>query len=216
AGARDIIAENIADDAAIRESIRKIAWLDASIVSSVRKDADDQRKVFGNYYEYDEPLKRIVPHRTLALNRGEKEGVLRLSVSFPEERIIGVMARELIRKSHSPSAAEVEEAIQDSFKRLIAPSIEREIRATLTEKAEEQAIHVFSENLKSLLLQPPLKGNYVLGVDPAFRSGCKLAVVDETGKLLEVSVIYPHPPKPDKEKSKRAIINILEKYPISI
>jgi protein Tex len=216
AGARDIIAENIADDAAIRESIRKIAWSDASIVSSVRKDAEDQRKVFGNYYDYNEPLKRIVPHRTLALNRGEKEGVLRLSVSFPEERISGVISRELIRKPHSPSAAQVEEAILDSFKRLIAPSIEREIRAMLTEKAEEQAIHVFSENLKSLLLQPPLKGNYVLGVDPAFRSGCKLAVVDETGKLLEVSVIFPHPPRPEKEKSKRAIINILEKYPISI
>lgn len=215
-GARDIIAENIADDAAIRESIRKIAWADASIVSSVRKDAEDQRKVFGNYYDYNEPLKRIVPHRTLALNRGEKEGVLRLSVSFPEERIIGVITRELIRKTHSPSAAQVEEAIQDSFKRLIAPSIEREVRATLTEKAEEQAIHVFSENLKSLLLQPPLKGNFVLGVDPAFRSGCKLAVVDETGKLLEVSVIFPHPPKQEKEKSKRAIIKILEEYPISI
>lgn len=216
AGARDIIAENIADDAAIREAIRKLAWSDGSIVSAVRKGAEDERKVFGNYYEYDEPLKRIVPHRTLALNRGEKENVLRVGISFPEERIIGGMERELIQKSHSPAVEQVKEAIQDSFKRLIAPSIEREIRASLTEKAEEQAIHVFSENLKSLLLQPPLKGNVILGVDPAFRSGCKLAIVDETGKLHEVSVIYPHPPKPAKEKSKQAILHLLDKYPVTI
>ena len=216
AGARDIIAENIADDAAIREAIRKLAWSDGSIVSAVRKGAEDERKVFGNYYEYDEPLKRIVPHRTLALNRGEKENVLRVGISFPDERIVSGMERELIRKAHSPAAEQIKEAIQDSFKRLIVPSIEREVRASLTEKAEEQAIHVFSENLKSLLLQPPLKGNVILGVDPAFRSGCKLAIVDETGKLHEVSVIYPHPPKPAKEKSKQAILHLLDKYPVTI
>jgi len=216
AGARDILAEVFADDASIRESIRKIAWSDGSIVSVVRKDADDKKKVFGNYYEYDEPLKKIVPHRTLALNRGEKEDVLRVGISFPEDRIIGVMERELVLKLHSPSATEVKEAITDSFKRLIAPSIEREIRGELTEKAEEQAIHVFSENLKSLLLQPPLKGKIVLGVDPAFRSGCKLAIVDESGKLHEVSVIFPHPPKPEKEKSKQAILSLLKKYDVSI
>ena len=215
-GARDIIAEIVADDAAIRESVRKFAWADGSIVSILRKGAKDDKKVFGNYYEYDEPLKRIVPHRTLALNRGEKEDVLRVGINFPEERIIGVMERELIRKTHSPSATQVQEAIEDAFKRLIAPSIEREIRNELSEKAEEQAIHVFSENLKSLLLQPPLKGKVILGVDPAFRSGCKLAVVDETGKLHEVSVIYPHPPKPEKEKSKRAILQLLKEYPVSI
>ena len=129
---------------------------------------------------------------------------------------MGRLERELVRKTHLPSAVQVKEAIEDAFKRLIAPSIEREIRAALTEKAEEQAIHVFSENLKSLLLQPPLKGKVVLGVDPAFRTGCKLAVVDETGKLLEISVIYPHPPKPEKEKSKRAILELLKKYPITI
>ncbi len=216
AGARDIIAENFADDATTRETIRKLAWSDGSIISAVRKGADDKRKVFGNYYEYKEPLKRIVPHRTLAINRGEKEDVLRVGIEFPEERIIGGMERELIRKAHSPSAIQMEEAILDSFKRLIAPSIEREIRSVLTEKAEEQAIHVFSENLKSLLLQPPLKGNVILGVDPAFRSGCKLAVVDETGKLLEVSVIFPHPPKPQKEKSKQEILGFLKKYPVTI
>lgn len=216
AGARDIIAESFADDAALREKIRKLTWSNGYIVSTIRKDAEDPRKVFGIYYEYEEPLKKIVPHRTLAMNRGEKEDVLRVGIRFPEERIIGEMEREFIRKSHSPSAAQVEEAILDSFKRLIAPSIEREIRSALTEKAEEQAIHVFSENLKSLLLQPPLKGRMVLGVDPAFRTGCKLAIVDETGKLLEVSVIYPHPPKQQKDKSKRAILEVLNKYPITI
>lgn len=216
AGARDILAERFADDAAIREDIRKQAWSNGTIVSAIRKGAEDERSVYGNYYEYEEPLKKIVPHRVLALNRGEKEDVLRVGVSFPVERIIGRLERELVRKTHLPSAVQVKEAIEDAFKRLIAPSIEREIRAALTEKAEEQAIHVFSENLKSLLLQPPLKGKVVLGVDPAFRTGCKLAVVDETGKLLEISVIYPHPPKPEKEKSKRAILELLKKYPITI
>lgn len=216
AGARDIVAEQFADDAAIRENIRKLAWSDGMIVSAVRKGAEDKRDVFENYYEYEEPLKKIVPHRVLALNRGEKEDVLRVGISFPSERIIGGLERELIRKSHSPSAPHVKEAVEDAFKRLIAPSIEREIRAALTEKAEEQAIHVFSENLKSLLLQPPLKGKVVLGLDPAFRTGCKLAIVDETGKLLEISVIYPHQPKMEKEKSKRAILELLKKYPITI
>lgn len=216
AGARDIVAERLADDATIRENIRKLAWNNGLIVSAVRKGAEDERNVFGNYYEYEEPLKKIVPHRVLALNRGEKEEVLRVGISFPVVQIIGGLERELIRKTHVPAAEQVKEAIEDAFKRLIAPSIEREIRAALTEKAEEQAIHVFSENLKSLLLQPPLKGRVVLGVDPAFRSGCKLAVVDETGKLLEISVVYPHPPKPEKEKSKRIILELLKKYPVSI
>lgn len=216
AGARDIVAENIADDAALRETVRKMTWASGKITSIVRKNAEDEKNVFGNYYEYEEPLKKIVPHRTLALNRGEKEKVLRIAIAFPEEQIIGNIERTIIKKTHVPASKEVQEAITDAFKRLIAPSVEREVRAVLTEQAEEQAIHVFSENLKSLLLQPPLKGNVVLGVDPAFRSGCKLAVVDETGKLLEVSVIYPHPPKASKEKAKQCILEVLQKYPISI
>lgn len=216
AGAQDIIAENIADDATIRESIRKMAWSSASITSIVRKDAEDPKVVFGNYYEYEEPLRTIVPHRVLALNRGEKEKVLRIAVVFPTERIVTEISNQVIKKEHSPAAPIVQEAVQDCFKRLIAPSIEREIRAQLTEKAEEQAIHVFSENLKSLLLQPPLKGRYVLGVDPAFRTGCKLAVVDETGKMVEVSVIYPTPPRSEVEESTKAILVLLKKYPISI
>lgn len=216
AGARDIIAERIADDAALRENVRKLAWSDGQMVSSLRKGAEDERSVYEMYYEYEEPLKRIVPHRVLALNRGEKEEVLRVSIAFPAERIIAGLERELIKKQHAPSAVQVKEAAEDAFKRLIAPSVEREIRTALTEKAEAQAIHVFSENLKSLLLQPPLKGRMVLGVDPAFRTGCKLAVIDETGKMLEVSVIYPHQPKPDKEGSKKTVLSVLKKYNIPI
>lgn len=216
AGARDIIAERIADDAALRESVRKLTWSDGKIVSALKKGAEDERSVYEMYYEYEEPLKKIVPHRVLALNRGEKEEVLRVGVSFPAERIITNLERTMIKKQHSPSAAQVSEAAEDAFKRLIAPSVEREIRTALTEKAEAQAIHVFSENLKSLLLHPPLKGRMVLGVDPAFRTGCKLAVIDETGKMLEVSVIYPHQPKPDKEGSKNTILALLKKYNIPI
>lgn len=221
-GAQDIIAEQIADDAAIREMVRKEAQKAAKMVSSLRKAAEDEKEVYGMYYEYEEPLAKMVPHRTLALNRGEKEKVLRVSIAFPEERIIGQIEGSVVQRRDVESTKVVKEAIADSFKRLIAPSVEREIRATLTEKAEEQAIHVFSENLKSLLLQPPLRGKVVLGVDPAFRSGCKLAIVDETGKLQEVSVIYPHALKGQKEDPKRTeraqkiVLDFLKKYPVSI
>lgn len=221
-GAQDIIAEQIADDAAIREMVRKEAQKAAKMVSSLRKAAEDEKEVYGMYYEYEEPLAKMVPHRTLALNRGEKEKVLRVSIAFPEERIIGQIEGSVVQRRDVESTKVVKEAIADSFKRLIAPSVEREIRAVLTEKAEEQAIHVFSENLKSLLLQPPLRGKVVLGVDPAFRSGCKLAVVDETGKLQEVSVIYPHALKGQKEDPKRTeraqkiVLDFLKKYPVSI
>lgn len=215
-GARDIIAERIADDASLRESVRKLTWSDAKITSALRKGAEDERSVYEMYYDYEEPVKRIVPHRVLALNRGEKEEVLRIGVAFPSERIISEIERKVIKKSHVASATQVKEAIEDSFKRLIAPSVEREVRAALTEKAEAQAIHVFSENLKSLLLQPPLKGRMVLGVDPAFRTGCKLAVIDETGKMLEIAVIYPHQPKPDKAGSKKTVLSLLEKYSIPL
>lgn len=216
AGARDIIAERLADDAALRELVRKLAWSDGQMASTLRKGAADERGVYEMYYDYEEPLKKVVPHRVLALNRGEKEEVLRVGIIFPADRITTGIEREVIKKQHSPAAVQVKEAIEDAFKRLIAPSVEREIRAALTEKAETQAIHVFSENLKSLLLQPPLKGRMVLGVDPAFRSGCKLAVIDETGKMLEVAVIYPHPPKPSKEESVKKILSTLAEYKIQI
>ncbi|MEZ7173654.1 Tex family protein [Sporosarcina sp. OR05] len=215
-GARDIIAERIADDAKIRDLVRKLAWTDGQLTSSMRKGAQDERGVYEMYYGYEEPLKKVVPHRVLALNRGEKEEVLRVGIAFPAERIVTGIERQFITKQHAPSTTQVKEAAEDAFKRLIAPSVEREIRTALTEKAETQAIHVFSENLKSLLLQAPLKGRMVLGVDPAFRTGCKLAVIDETGKMIEVSVIYPHPPKPNTEASKATILSLLKKYSIQI
>ncbi|WP_404828949.1 Tex family protein [Sporosarcina gallistercoris] len=216
AGAQDIIAERIADDAALREKIRKISWSTGTLISSKRKDAEDEKSIYEMYYEYEEPLSKVVPHRVLALNRGEKEDVLRVTVGFPTDRIIGDLERSVVKRESSPAVHYVKEALEDSFKRLIAPSVEREIRSSLSEKAEAQAIHVFAENLKSLLLQPPLKGRMVLGVDPAFRTGCKLAVIDETGKNLEISVIYPHPPKPQKEASKQTVLQLLKKYDIKL
>ncbi len=217
AGARDILAERFADDAAIREKIRTYSLKDGVLVTSVKNTEIDEKNVFEMYYEYEEPVNRIVPHRILAINRGEKEDVLKVSIHVPVDRVLMIMWKEWIPATgSSPAIAEVKRAIEDSYKRLIQPSIEREIRNELTEKAETQAIHIFSANLRNLLLQPPMKGKYVLGVDPAYRTGCKLAVVDETGKMLEVTAIYPHPPKPDVAKSKAVVKAILAKYPISI
>lgn len=215
-GASDILAERFADDAAIREKIRKISWQKGKIQATVKNAELDEKAVFEMYYEYEEPINKIVPHRVLAINRGEKEDVLKVSVQVPVESIHQVMRNEWIPQSSSPAIVQVELAIEDAYKRLIQPSIEREIRNELTEKAEAQAIHIFSENLRNLLLQPPMKGQYVLGVDPAYRTGCKLAVVDDTGKMIEISVIYPHTAKGDVEKSKKTFNDLLTRYPISI
>jgi len=217
AGARDILAERFADDAGIRQKIRAFSWKEGVLTTTLKNAELDEKKVFEMYYEYEEPVNRIVPHRILAVNRGEKEDVLKVAIQVPIERVLMIMWKEWIPATgSSPAIAEVKLAIEDSYKRLIQPSIERELRNELTEKAEAQAIHIFSENLRNLLLQPPLKGKYVLGVDPAYRTGCKLAVVDETGKMLEVTAIYPHPPKPDVAKSKAVVKEILAKYPIKI
>ncbi|MEJ9279641.1 Tex family protein [Ureibacillus thermosphaericus] len=216
-GAKDILAERFSDDAKIRDLLRKLTWREGLITTSVKDENKDEKKVFEMYYEYEEPVKSIVPHRTLAINRGEKEEVLKVSIHVPLEKALFIMEKEWIPfKSNSPSITPVKEAIEDSYKRLIQPSIEREIRNELTEKAEIQAIHIFSENLRSLLLQPPMRGIMVLGIDPAYRTGCKLAVVDETGKMLEVSAIYPHPPVSKTEESKEIIKSLLNKYPIDI
>ncbi len=217
AGARDILAERFADDASIRQKIRTFSWKEGMLTTALKNAELDEKKVFEMYYEYEEPVNRIVPHRILAVNRGEKEDVLKVAIQVPIDRVLMIMWKEWIPATgFSPAIAEVKLAIEDSYKRLIQPSIERELRNELTEKAEAQAIHIFSENLRNLLLQPPLKGKYVLGVDPAYRTGCKLAVVDETGKMLEVTAIYPHPPKPDVAKSKAVVKEILAKYPITI
>ncbi|WP_096155869.1 Tex family protein [Bacillus sp. FJAT-45066] len=211
-GAKDIIAEIISDEAAFRQWIRDITFKQGSIISTVKNEEKDEKKVFSMYYEYEEPVIKILPHRVLALNRGEKEEILRIGLQVPSDKIITYIKKRVIKKDHSPVVSYVAEAIEDAFKRLIEPSIEREIRKELTEKAEGQAIHIFAENLRKLLLQPPLKGKVVLGVDPAFRTGCKMAVVDETGKVLEISVIYPHAPQNKRAEAKEKIVKTIHKH----
>ena len=215
AGAQDILAELFADDPDIREKARRMTRDTGLLETTAKKGHEDEKQVFQMYYEYSEAIKKIVPHRILAINRGEKEGVLKVTVTPPVDRIIRLM-KDKWMKTASPAAKEVEEAIEDSYKRLIQPSIEREIRTELSEKGETQAIHIFSENLRNLLLQPPMKDKMVLGIDPAYRTGCKLAVIDETGKLLEVAVIYPHPPKSDQKGAKKILQRLTDTYPIEI
>lgn len=215
AGAQDILAELFADDPDIREKARRMTRDTGLLETAAKKGHEDEKQVFQMYYEYSEAIKKIVPHRILAINRGEKEGVLRVTVTPPVDRIIRLM-KDKWMKMGSPAAKQVEAAIEDSYKRLIQPSVEREIRTELSEKGETQAIHIFSENLRNLLLQPPMKDKIVLGIDPAYRTGCKLAVIDATGKLLEVAVIYPHPPKSDQQGAKKTLQRLTDAYPIEI
>lgn len=214
-GAKDIIAEIIADNPAFRKWIRDDTYKRGMVKSVVKDEEKDEKNIFEMYYEFEEAVEKIVPHRILALNRGEKEGVLRVSVKADADRIIGYMERQVI-KGTTVCEAILKEAVEDGYKRLIQPSIEREIRNELTDKAEDQAIHIFSENLRNLLLQPPLKGKIVLGVDPAYRTGCKFAVVDQTGKMLEIGVVYPHPPVSKRKEATQKILQILEKYAIEL
>ncbi len=215
-GAKDIIAEMVSDDAEGRKWIRKETFKTGKVSSSVKEAEKDEKKVYEMYYEYEEPVNKIVPHRILALNRGEKEEILRVSIKVNGDIIVAYLSKKWIRNQYSPAAAVVLEAIEDSYKRLIQPSIEREIRGELTEKGEEQAIHIFSENLRNLLLQPPLKGKVVIGVDPAYRTGCKLAVVDETGKVLKIDVIYPHPPVSKTKEAREKFIALLREYKVEM
>ncbi|MET3507890.1 Tex family protein [Halalkalibacter oceani] len=215
-GAKDIIAEWVSDDADIRKMIRLTGVKEGKVKTAVKEKEQDEKGVFEMYYEYEEAIKAIVPHRVLAMNRGEKEGVLRVSLSFPVDRILSEIERRYISVPHSPAASIMKEAIEEGYKRLIEPSIEREIRNELTEKAEEQAIHIFSENLRHLLLQPPMKDKVVLGVDPAYRTGCKLAVVDETGKVLDIAVVYPTPPRNEKEKAATTIKGLIKKHGVEM
>lgn len=210
-GASDILAENIADDAAIRSWVRKFTF-DQSLLRTEAKDAGAE-SVYEMYYQYQEPVRKLPPHRILAINRGEREEVLRVSFDTPADRVHEHIKRKLLRGGTAPSVREVLEAlIEDAYKRLIAPSIEREVRGELTEKAEEHAITIFSENLRNLLLQPPVRGHVVLGVDPAFRTGCKLAVIDDTGKLLDVAVCYPTPPNNKVAEAEKLINGLIDQY----
>ncbi|MED3979669.1 Tex family protein [Priestia megaterium] len=215
-GALDIVAEQISDEASYRQWIRTTTVKDGIIVTSVKDPEKDEKNIYEMYYEYTEAVKRIVPHRILAMNRGEKDGILKVSIDAPTDRILSYLHKEVIKKRDSSAEGYIISAIEDAYRRLIEPSIEREIRKELSEKAEERAIHIFSENLRKLLLQPPLKGKVVLGVDPAFRTGCKLAVVDETGKVLNIDVIYPHPPVRKAVEAQNKLKKMFAEYPIEV
>ncbi|GGJ90937.1 RNA-binding transcriptional accessory protein [Lentibacillus kapialis] len=216
-GVHDIIAEWISDDPEYRDYIRSETFK-RGMVHAEGKDTDkDEKGIYEMYYAYDEAVRSLVSHRILALNRGEKEDVLKVSIEPPTERILEYLQRKvIINKANRETADLLQEVIEDSFKRLILPAVEREIRSTLTEKAEEQAIEVFSKNLKNLLLQPPLKGKMVLGVDPAYRTGCKLAVIDETGKVHKVDVIYPTPPKKDTAGAERLVLEYIRQFDVEL
>ena len=213
-GAQDIIAEMISDDADHRLYIRNIT-VEEGIVTGTAKDEKAQ-SVYEMYYNFEEPVKKIAGHRVLALNRGEAEKVLTVKVNAPEERILRYLEKKLITKENEYTTPVICAAVEDSYDRLIAPAIEREIRNDLTEKAEDGAINVFGKNLEQLLLQPPIAGKVVLGWDPAFRTGCKLAVVDATGKVLDTKVIYPTAPQNKVEESKAELKKLIKKYNVDL
>lgn len=215
-GANDIIAEWISDNANYRQWIREQTMKKGQIKSAVKNEEKDENKVYEMYYQYEEPIGKIVPHRVLAINRGEKEDVLKVSIEPPIEEILLFLEKEIISNRRTIVKEIFAQTIEDAYKRLIQPSIEREIRKELTEKAEDRAIHIFAENLRKLLLQPPLKGKIVLGIDPAYRTGCKLAVVNETGKLLHIDVIYPHPPKNLKKEAEEKLKEVISRFDVEI
>ncbi len=211
-----IIAENISDNAHYRKWIRINSFIHGFIISKLKKNAVDEQKVYEIYYDYSESVKQIKPHRVLAINRGEKEKLLTVKLDVDQEEIINYLNSKIIMNESSFVTDIVKGAIVDSYKRLIAPSIEREIRSDLTLNAEDVAIENFSKNLENLLLQPPLKEKMVLALDPAYRTGCKLAVIDYTGKKLEIKVIYPHEPRKDYDKSKQVMLELIQKHNIDI
>ena len=216
AGAKDILAESISDVADYRMQIRKMTFRDGKILSSAKNK--EQSSVYEMYYDFEEPLSKAAGHRILALNRGEAEKVLTVKIAAPEEDILRYLRKKVITRDNPVTAPVLEEVIGDSYRRLIAPAIEREIRNELTEKAEDGAIRVFGKNLTQLLMQPPIAGKVVLGWDPAFRTGCKLAVVDETGKVLDTTVIYPTAPTSDRKirEAKDTLKRLISKYHISL
>ncbi|MCM6856407.1 RNA-binding transcriptional accessory protein [Enterococcus durans] len=217
-GAHEIIAEQVSDDAKFRTWIRSYTYNKGLYVSAVKKKELDEKGVYEMYYDFSEPIHKIVSHRILATNRGEKEDILKVSLQVDESAVLSYLERQMIKDTDSPAAVAVREAYQDSYKRFIQPAIEREVRNELTEKADEQAIAIFGENLRNLLLQPPLKGKVVLGFDPAYRTGCKLAVVDATGKVLAIEVIYPHKPaaQAKREAAGPAFVKLINQYKVDM
>ena len=213
-GAQDILAEGISDEADYRMYIRKITMEEGKLTSTARDEK--AQSVYEMYYQYEEPLKKAAGHRVLALNRGEAEKFLTVKVEAPRDRILQYLAKKVITEENPVTEAVLRAVIEDSYDRLIAPAIERDIRSELTEKAEEGAISVFGKNLEQLLMQPPIAGHVVLGWDPAFRTGCKLAVVDATGKVLDTKVIYPTAPQNKVEEAKKELKKLIDKYDISL
>ena len=215
-GAKYIIAEWISDNASYRKWIRNNMYYKGKIVSKLKKNAKDETKTYEMYYDYNEPVKYIKPHRILAINRGEKENVLNVNIEIDNREIETFLKTKIIKNTKSNVSDIVIDAINDSLKRLILPSVEREVRADLTEIGENSAIDNFGKNLEKLLLTPPMKDKIVLGFDPAFRTGCKLAVIDQTGKKLEIAVIYPHEPHNKYEESKKILTDLIKKYKVEI
>lgn len=215
-GAKDIIAEYVSDNAKVRERIRDAMNRFGCIVTKEKKKHEDEKKVYQIYYDYNERITSLAPHRIMAIDRAEKEKVITVSIVIDDERQIEWILRRYTKRQASICDTLIKEAVIDGYQRLVYPSIEREIRNELSEKAHEQSIQVFSMNLERLLLQPPMKNKTILGFDPAFRTGCKLAVIDETGKLLEISVIYPHEPNAKVKQAKETMLDLLSRYPIDI
>ena len=213
-GAMDILAENISDNANYRKQIKRMCFREAVIVSKAAKE--EEKSAYEMYYDFSESISKVPSHRILAMNRGEKEEFLKVKIEKPEEKIIDMMQRDIIQDKNSQFAPILEETIEDAYKRLIEPSIEREIRADLSEKAEEKAIKVFGQNAKQLLLQPPIKGMNVIGFDPAYRTGCKIAVIDSTGKLLDTATIYPTEPQNDVEGARKKLVELIKKYKVNM
>ncbi|WJP97550.1 Tex family protein [Macrococcus bovicus] len=214
-GAMDIVAEVIADDPKYRAALLKSVQDYGEIHSQKKKNAEDEKQVFEMYYDYSERISKVVPHRTLAINRGEELGILKVSIEHDLERQERYIKKQFVKKTTQNDAL-YDEVITDSLKRLILPSIEREIRSELTAKAEAQAIEIFSVNLKNLLLQPPLKGRVILGVDPAYRTGCKLAVINEYGTFIAKSVMYPHPPVNKKAEAEEIFVDMVTRYQVEL
>ena len=217
-GALEIIAEKVSDNAHYRKLLREYTIQKAMLVTSLKDEEKDEKHVYEMYYEYQELVKTIVPHRILAVNRAEKEGVLKVSLEVDATIPLEKIMKKEISKTDSPSATYIKAAIEDSYKRFIAPAIEREIRSELTEKAQTQAIEIFGENLQNLLLQAPMKGHVILGLDPAYRTGCKLAIIDETGKVLDKAVIYPHQGASDFKRAQAGTTfkKLLEDYQVTL
>ncbi|MFZ5968196.1 MAG: Tex family protein [Bacillota bacterium] len=213
-GAMDIVAETVSDNAEYRKKIRNLTFEKGIMISTAANP--EEKSVYEMYYDYKEPVKKVPDHRVLAMNRGEKEKLLKVKINAPEEDILYYLKKEVVSDKRSITTQYVETGVEDGYKRLIEPSIEREIRSELTERAEEKAIKVFAANLKNLLLQPPMKDMVVMGFDPAYRTGCKIAVVDETGKLLDTTTVYPTAPQNDVATAEKVLIDLIKKHHVNM